>query len=277
MKGFVCGIIATIVSMVAAVLIFVRKVTKKIRWVSEEASRGIDIIPLKDILTEYLKKFIDILIWGEVREEKKSYYHPFLSTPRSVVSDWKTPFIFIDKGIRSRGDGERILYKLRQQLDNWGYVLVNDLYKLVDGTAPECYKGYGWKDLSDAKVKLYSWEYGLYLPNPECLIKVDEDDISDDKQYFIEEKEVGGDGIYKIEYYNYFVETKKLLWLTDICANKSVEVDCPLWLSEMLDGYVAGYSYSSGEPFPIKGKRVFIRDQEEDKDYVINIVPADNE
>ena len=97
-----------------------------------------------------------------------------------------------------------------------------------------------------------------------CMAKSDK---SDDVHYFIEAEEFGGDGIYTKENYIYLWDTKTLKWLDRSWACNIVGPD---WLVKMIEGYVSGYSVAAGK-IDTEAKTVYIRDQDEDRDYCIYI------
>lgn len=122
------------------------------------------------------KNFIDMVFFGESRGDYygkgASGYHSSYKSgnnhdAKKAIMDMNGDyFIFASPAIATRGDAERILYKLNKILDEWDYVKVPNLYELVNEIAPYTYNEYGWKNLTEAKALLGPDGYYIRLPKP---------------------------------------------------------------------------------------------------------------
>lgn len=69
------------------------------------------------------------------------------------------------------GEAECVFEYMRQILNQYGYVLVADLYDLSDiPTSPED-DNYGWYDLLTAEIMQTKEGYTIKLPKPEVIKK----------------------------------------------------------------------------------------------------------
>jgi len=137
------------------------------------------LIPsLKNTFAALGKNFIDMLFFGETKgnyygQNASGYHNSYKSnssnsssSSRPVMQDRGEYFMFESPAIASRGDAERIIYKLGKILDEWSYVEVSNLYELVNEVAPYTYQNYGWYNLNEAKAVLGSGGYYIRLPKP---------------------------------------------------------------------------------------------------------------
>lgn len=135
------------------------------------------LIPsLKNTFAALGKNFIDMLFFGESKgnyygQNASGYHNSYKSGSSSsnskpVMQDRGDCFMFASPAISTRGDAERIIYKLGRVLDEWSYVEVSNLYELVNEIAPYTYNGYGWYNLNEAKAALGPDGYYIRLPKP---------------------------------------------------------------------------------------------------------------
>lgn len=137
------------------------------------------LIPaVKNTFAALGKNFIDMLFFGESKgnyyNQGASGYHSAFKSSNSGYSSNNKPmmqeqadcFLFASPAITSRGDAERILFKLNKILDEWDYVRVSNLYELVNEIAPYTYNDYGWRNLNEAKAALGPDGYYIRLPKP---------------------------------------------------------------------------------------------------------------
>lgn len=63
-----------------------------------------------------------------------------------------------------RGDAERVLDRMHEQLRDYRYVTVGDMYDFADKTAPFTADKYGWTNLDKARVARFRDMYYIDLP-----------------------------------------------------------------------------------------------------------------
>lgn len=63
-----------------------------------------------------------------------------------------------------RGDAERVLDRMHEQLREFHYVTVGDMYDFADKTAPYTADKYGWTNLDKAKIGRFRDMYYIDLP-----------------------------------------------------------------------------------------------------------------
>lgn len=136
------------------------------------------LIPsLKNTFAALGKNFIDMLFFGESKgnyygQGASGYHNSYKSNNgnnnnnKPVMQEIGDCFAFASPAIATRGDAERIIYKLNKVLDEWGYVEVSNMYELVNEIAPYTYNGYGWYNLNEAKAALGRDGYYIRLPKP---------------------------------------------------------------------------------------------------------------
>lgn len=77
----------------------------------------------------------------------------------------RTSYGFDDIILESRGEAERVLTRMDELIDTYGFVTVADLYDLVGKTCNYTDNKYGWTNLSSAEtVRVRGGDYMLRLP-----------------------------------------------------------------------------------------------------------------
>lgn len=271
MKKFILGFVMAIISIVGVLIFVVRKAIVK-------AARISNFSPIQEFAKEFVKNTIDILFWGRVRSEEernpfdyRSYHAQEHNDICKAIDKCMAKPYFID--VEEYGCGYSNDYYEFKPADSHESttVFVDGMSKIIHGGI---YMEHSFKrmdqldwiavmmgDMLGKDIDPEEDGKHYYIHDPRDGTDYDirvTINYKDERRYFIEEKEFGGDGIYKKEYYNYLWDKRKLMWLpVDINGGpKQIEVSCPEWLINMLWGYL------SGETF-------YIRDQVEDKDYCI--------
>lgn len=149
-------------------------------FISEDASNVKDYI-LGDVLIPALKKAvsdiitngIDMLLYGESgrsnrrddRADKVSYGKFYNRDRRESATRVRATYDYDDIALPSRGEAERVLDRLDEQIDVYGTASVGDLYDLVGVTGTYTDYKYGWTDLRPAHVeRLRDGRYLLKMP-----------------------------------------------------------------------------------------------------------------
>lgn len=136
------------------------------------------VIPTaKKLVSDILKYAVDTIFYGKSGAGKTTRtsgdyvsYNKISSRvddrrdePRKSVFDYDT------FNYQTRGDAEAVLDNMRRHIDQFGYVSVNDLYDMVDKTAPFTATRYGWTDLRGSEVTRGRDGYNIELPRAELL------------------------------------------------------------------------------------------------------------
>lgn len=130
------------------------------------------VIPTtKKLLSDVLKYAVDTIFYGKSGASKARTSGDYVSynnysnkrddrrdEPRRSVFDYDN-FTYA-----SRGDAEMVLERMRDMIDRYGAVSVNDLYDMVDKTAPFTAARYGWTSLRGAEITRGRDGYNIELP-----------------------------------------------------------------------------------------------------------------
>ncbi len=131
---------------------------------------------LQKLISDIVKNGIDWFIYGVkgvsqnsggVRNVSYSSYYdrsrPSQQAPQRVTS---TPAIFAinDVTFGDRGEAEEVLLKLREVLDRYHVVSVNEFYEFINQPCEFTANKYGWRDLSTANVVRRGSGYAIAFP-----------------------------------------------------------------------------------------------------------------
>ena len=137
----------------------------------------------KSTMFNLVTNFAHLLFYGEgsgnynptVGATASGYHNSFQNQnnkPTNSHVDTGDSFIFTSTEIASRGDAEKVLYRLGRALDEYAYVTVANLYSICDEIAPYSYEGYGWRSLSGASIGMEpGGRYYVRLPRPTVVRK----------------------------------------------------------------------------------------------------------
>lgn len=67
---------------------------------------------------------------------------------------------------KTRTDAQKVIDGLKETMDTYGSVSVADLYDLVGVVTKYTDNGYGWMDISSAKISINSCGYTLQINSP---------------------------------------------------------------------------------------------------------------
>ena len=82
----------------------------------------------------------------------------------------RTSYGFDDIVLESRGEAERVLTRMDELIDTYGFVTVADLYDLVGKSCNYTDNKYGWRNLSTAEpIRIRGGEYMLRLPKARTI------------------------------------------------------------------------------------------------------------
>lgn len=134
----------------------------------------------KDMIIDAFSQGIQRLFYGDSRSrraESRGGYTNYskLSRPseyeprRELSRRERAAHDFDDLVIRSRGEAEDVLDRMRDLVRDYGAAKVTDLYDLVGLSGSYVDDRWGWTDLRDARVKPVRGGYLLELPRTEPL------------------------------------------------------------------------------------------------------------
>lgn len=116
---------------------------------------------LKDMLSSAIQTASDMFIYGESRGRRSSSsapttrinYNKMYSNDRIEARRASDAYSIDILEFEERGDADRVLDALREEIDLYGRVSVFKYYDLCGKTCPYTYKNYGWNDLDFVSVQ----------------------------------------------------------------------------------------------------------------------------
>ena len=130
---------------------------------------------IKDTLVDVIQRTSEMLFYGRVRgsNNRKSSggtyvsYNNYSSSKKPIPAR-RSVYSFDDIVVESRGEAERVLDILLDQINEYGEATVADFYELV-GVTGNGYtdRSYGWKDLRSAYISKVreGWLFNM----PKCV------------------------------------------------------------------------------------------------------------
>lgn len=127
---------------------------------------------IKKAVSDIVKNSVDMLLFGEVRDNKRRASGDYVSyrsySDRDRRDDRRptsrSRFGYDDLIFDTRSEAEIVLDKMDELIDQFDFVTVADLYDMVDITAPYTANKYGWRNISSARVERVRDGYILRLP-----------------------------------------------------------------------------------------------------------------
>ncbi len=132
--------------------------------------------------TDSLRDGVERMLWGEPR--KRSFYRaggqyvPYdrvqrrqpAAEFRTISREERAHHDFSGLILASRGEAEEILDALRQHLEQYGTVSVQDLYDWVGITSDFTDEKWGWEDLRSASIRHVRGGYLISLPRTQPIV-----------------------------------------------------------------------------------------------------------
>lgn len=134
----------------------------------------------KNAITDIVKNGCDMLIWGEVRHDKKKHcktsrisYSDYYDRDRRDSRDYRSArsgYDFDDIILDTKAEGLEVLDSLEDVIEKYDQASVADLYDLVGLSGNYTDYKYGWKNLRSADVvRTRDGDYILKLPRAVAL------------------------------------------------------------------------------------------------------------
>lgn len=134
----------------------------------------------KNAITDIVKNGCDMLIWGEVRHDRKKHaktsrisYSDYYDRDRRDSRDYRSArsgYDFDDIILDTKAEGLEVLDSLEDVIEKYDQASVADLYDLVGLSGNYTDYKYGWKNLRSADVvRTRDGDYILKLPRAVAL------------------------------------------------------------------------------------------------------------
>jgi hypothetical protein len=150
-------------------------------FISEDASNVksyilMDVLvpAIKDAIEDIITNGIRMILRGETSARKSSSsatkvsYRNYYDNPGSDKSyretRTQTGYSYEEIVLDSRGEGEEVLIRMDEIINEYGKVSVADLYDLVGKSGPYTNNNYGWTNIRSAEVVRVRDGYWLKLP-----------------------------------------------------------------------------------------------------------------
>lgn len=136
----------------------------------------------KNAITDAVSQGIERLLFGDARPRAssrpdRSNYVNYSQASRQRTEAERRPMTrqarathdFADIILSTRSKAEDVLDGMRELLDRYNVVSVSELYEFLGETAEFTDNKFGWRDLTDARVRAVRGGYMLILPKPETI------------------------------------------------------------------------------------------------------------
>lgn len=154
-------------------------------FISEDASKVksyilMDVLvpTIKKAISDIVKNGVDMILYGEVGENKKRTYastvsyRDYYDNGSRSVSRFDDPprartragYSFDDVILETRGEAEEVLSSMDELIETYGSVSVADMYDLVGISCEYTDNKYGWKNIRTAEPVRVRDGYMLKLP-----------------------------------------------------------------------------------------------------------------
>lgn len=134
------------------------------------------LIPgIQKLVSDAIKNGIDWILWGTGKKSSgssgvgnvsySSYYNRTPATSYSQPQQTRNDIYSVnDVTFNDRGEAEKVLMSMREQIIRYGMVSVSDFYDLISYKSNYTDNKYGWRDLSQAEITRYRDGFAIRFP-----------------------------------------------------------------------------------------------------------------